>query len=394
MKRFALLFVLTFTLVFSACAPQPAAAPPEPQSQPTESVEVQPTKAVPVEESEPNAPVEAKVELEYTVTDGLGREVIFKSIPQRIVVAGKAVFMLNDALYAFPGVADRVIAIADRSQSAKNFLPLVDPKAIEKTNLESEAGAEQIAPLKPDLVILKSFTREKVGKPIEELGIPVIYLELETPEQYARDLMVLGEVLQNTDRAKELVTAYQSLVSTVEQNSKQVPEDKKPRVLVLYYNDKDGAVALNIPPEAYIQTTLTKIAGGNPVWVDANTGDGWSKVNIEQIAAWDPDQIYIITYSADLTKALEALKADAQWQALRAMKDGKLYGFPTDFYSIDQPDTRWYMGLSWLAAKINPQLYPNFKMEDTSINFYKLIYDIDEQVVREKVIPIMKGDWQ
>lgn len=331
---------------------------------------------------------------EFTVTDALGREVKFASTPQRIVVAGKAVFMLADAIYAFPEGAQRMVAIADRSQSASNFLPLIDPKFAEKEKLESEAGAEQIAPLKPDLVILKSFTREKLGKPIEELGIPVVYLDFETPEQYERDLKIVGAVLQNPARADVLLNEYQRLTKIVAETSKKVSDDKKPKVLMLYYNEKDGAVALNIPPASWIQTTLAKLAGGRPVWEEANTGSGWTKVNFEQIAAWDADQIYIITYSTDLNKALEVIKADPQWQAMRAMKDGKVYGFPTDFYSFDQPDTRWYMGLSWLAAKINPQLYPNFNMEETINKFYKLMYNLDESVVKEKILPSMKGDWK
>jgi iron complex transport system substrate-binding protein len=363
-----ILFVLTIILLFTiSCSPQPAAGASE---------------------------AKPAVSGEFSVTDALGREVKFASAPQRIVVAGKAVFMLADAINAFPEGASRLIAIADRSQSAANFLPLIDPKFAEKEKLEGDAAVEQIAPLKPDLVVLKSITREKLGKPIEELGIPVIYLDFENPEQYDRDLKIVGAFLQNPARAEVLINEYQRLVKVTEETSKKIADDKKPKVLLLYYNEKDAAVALNIPPASWIQTTLVKLAGGKPVWQEANSGSGWTKVNFEQIAAWDADQIYIITYSTDLNKALGVIKADPQWQALRAMKDGKVYGFPTDFYSYDQPDTRWYLGLSWLAAKINPELYPNFNMEETIVKFYKTVYNLDEAVVKEKILPSMKGDWK
>ncbi|HEX7555513.1 MAG TPA: ABC transporter substrate-binding protein [Leptolinea sp.] len=331
---------------------------------------------------------------EFTVTDALGREVKFSRAPQNIILAGKSVFMLADAIYAFPEGAQRIKAIADRSQSSMAFLPIIDPKFNDKPKLAGDAAAEQIAPLKPDLVILKSSTHEKLGKPIEALGIPVVYLDLETPEQYQRDLKTLGAILQNPARADELINVYNKHTGEISDKVKNVSADKKPKVLLLYYNDKDGAVAFNIPPASWIQTTLVKTAGGNPVWEKANTGSGWTQVNFEQIAAWDADQIYIIAYSADIDKAMATLKADVQWQALRAMKDGKVYGFPNDFYSIDQPDPRWYIGLSWLAAKINPDLYPNFKMEDEIIKFYKQVFNIEESVVREKVLTRMKGDWK
>jgi iron complex transport system substrate-binding protein len=368
MKKYFSVFLGLVIVFLSSCSVQPPAAAADPARQAPSG--------------------------EFSVTDAVGREVKFTSVPQKIIVAGKAVFMLADAVYAFPEGAQRIMGVADRSQSAKNFLAMIDPKFGEKVVLESDASAEQIAPLKPDLVILKSFTREKLGKPIEALGIPVVYVDFETPEQYVRDLKTLGAVLQNPARADVLINEYQRLTDVTTEISKKKPDEKKPKVLLLYYNEKDGAVALNIPPATWIQTTLVKIAGGKPVWVDANTGSGWGKVNFEQIAAWDADQIYIITYSADLTKAMSTIKADPQWQALRAMKDGKVYGFPTDFYSYDQPDTRWYLGLSWLAAKINPDLYPDFKMEDTITKFYKTIYNLDESIVKEKIIPNLKGDWR
>lgn len=368
MKKSILIVLATILVFLTACSFQPAAAG-DSNSKPAGSGA-------------------------FTVTDALGREVKFTSAPQRIVVAGKAVFMLADAIYAFPEGAQRIIASADTSQSAATFLPVIDPKFGEKQKLAMDAGAEQIAPLKPDLVILKSYMREKLGKPIEELGIPVVYLDFETPEQYERDLKTVGAILQNPGRADVLINEYQRLANVTEETSKKISDDKKPKVLMLYYNEKDGAIALNIPPASWIQTTLVKLAGGNPVWVEANTGSGWTKVNFEQIAAWNADQIYIITYSTDLNKALSVIKADPQWQALRALKDGKVYGFPTDFYSFDQPDTRWYMGLSWLAAKINPELYSSFNMEETILKFYKLMYNLDESVVKEKILPSMKGDWK
>jgi len=53
---------------------------------------------------------------------------------------------------------------------------------------------------------------------------------------------------------------------------------------VLSSSEKDGAVAFNLPPMGWMQTLQIKTAGGSPVWADANPGNGWAKVNFEQIA--------------------------------------------------------------------------------------------------------------
>jgi hypothetical protein len=50
---------------------------------------------------------------------------------------------------------------------------------------------------------MKSSQAEKFGAPIEALNIPVVYLDFETPEQYPRDLAILGQIFGNDARAQE-----------------------------------------------------------------------------------------------------------------------------------------------------------------------------------------------
>ena len=99
-----------------------------------------------------------------------------------------------------------------------------------------------------------------------------------------------------------------------------------------------------------------------PVWKDAQLGNGWTKVGLEQIAAWDPDQIYTIAYFNNPNDVVEKLKADLQLQKVNAVKHGRLYAFPGDYYSWDQPDTRWILGLNWLASKMHPEPFPDLNI--------------------------------
>ena len=103
--------------------------------------------------------------------------------------------MVADAVYAFPGAVDKVIGLGNAAQGAVNFLEMLDPDFPEKAVLTNEATAEEIAALSPDLLILKSSVAERMGPALEALGIPVVYVDFETPEQYARDLAILGQDL-------------------------------------------------------------------------------------------------------------------------------------------------------------------------------------------------------
>jgi iron complex transport system substrate-binding protein len=327
----------------------------------------------------------------YTVTDALGRSITLDKVPERIAIVGKAQIMTADAVYMFPGVSERITSLGDTTQGEGNFIKLIDPTFTEKTILPVEVGPEQVAGVNPDLVILKSSLREKVGKAIEELGIPVIYLDFETADQYQRDLATLGQLLQNDARAQEIAAYYQSRVDGVTQTLSGLTDADKPSVLLLYYSEKDGAVAFNVPPTSWMQTWMVETAGGKPVWLDANPGGGWTKVSLEQVAAWDADTIFIVSYGKNLDSIVTSLQADPQWQELRAVKEGRLYGFASDIYSWDQPDSRWILGLQWLAGKLHPDQFPNLDITAEAQSFYTTLYGQTGQFFTEKILPTFKG---
>ena len=331
---------------------------------------------------------------EFNITDAMGRLIAFKTAPKRIVLVGRGVIMLADGVYFFPEASSRLVAIGKTSQWKSDFVPIVDPHFEDKTILETEAGPEQIAPLQPDLVLMKSYMAEKLGKSVEALGIPVVYLDFETPEQYPRDVITLGEIFQNQARAKEVIDFYRQRQDRVEQALAGLDQDEQPRILICYYSDKDGQTAFNVPPVNWMQTRMAEIAGGRPVWKDIELGNGWTKVNFEQIAAWDPDQVFIVGYTNDALEVVAGLKDNPQWQALRAVKNEKMFAFPADVYSWDQPDTRWILGLTWLASTLHPDKFPELDMKQEVEDFYRQLYELDETTIQEKIMPTLEFDFK
>jgi molybdenum ABC transporter molybdate-binding protein len=328
----------------------------------------------------------------FTVTDALGRNVTFKSVPQKIVLAGKALFMIADAVYTFPDASKNIVALGSTAQGSGNFIPMIDSTFAAKISLDSNAGAEQIAAAQPDCVITKSYNQSTLGKALEAINIPVIYLDFETPDQYQRDLKTLGQLFQNPDRAAQVAAFYQGKVDAVTKAVSTLKDDQKPRTLILYYNVKDNAVSFNVPPMTWIQTLMVTTAGGAPVWQDANPGSGWTKVSLEQVAAWNPDVIFIVSYFKPVNDVVKELKADSQWQALSAVKNSKLYGFATDVYSWDESDTRWILGLTWVAGKLHPDLFPGLDITKEAQTFYKDLYAMDDASYQKNIQPLLTGD--
>jgi iron complex transport system substrate-binding protein len=327
-----------------------------------------------------------------TVVDALGRSVQFEELPQRIVVAGKSSLTIIDTLYLFPEAKERVVGLVVGQQKPGAFLSLVDPSFDQKAVLEVEAGPEQIAPLKPDVVVMRSFMKKDLGDALEQLKTPVVYVDLETPEQYFRDMVTLGKLFGNEARAEEIRAFYQARLDRLDESLGALVDDQKPRVLIVQYSDQGGEVALNVPSASWLQTKEAELAGGRPVWIEAAQGGGWTVVNFEQIAAWDPDTVFVISYKADPSQVVEALKADARWQALRAVQEGQVFGFASDLFSWDQPDPRWILGVTWLAGRLYPDRFADLDMVSEATRFFEQMYGMDGVAVEEQILPTLKGD--
>ena len=169
-------------------------------------------------------------------------------------------------------------------------------------------------------------------------------------------------------------------------------ERDKPNVLMLYYSDKGGSVSFNVAPASWMQTRLVEMGGAHPVWAESTHSGGWLVVSFEQIAAWNPDQIYIIDYVGDSKDVVASLKRDPKWQALAAVQANQLFGFPADAFSWDQSDPRWILGLTWLASRMNPQRFNDIDIIDEVYDFFEQMYGMNHAMVEAQILPTLKGN--
>lgn len=308
-----------------------------------------------------------------------------ESKPQTIVLGGKAVVMVADVVYAFPELRNAVIAVAGTDQGLGTFLELVSPGFLSKPQPDRNASVETYAGYKPDIFIFKSSMKPTLGKGLENLGFKVLYLDLESPEDYYRDIAVLGKLFGAEARANALIQYYKTKVSFVQ--SLEKPE-KLPKVLVAQYT-ADG---LMVPPDSWMQTRMIAMAGGIPIWKGSNPGAGWARLSPEQLQAWNPDIILVINYREDARNAAQTIMNDKAYKAINAVKTGKVFGFAQDFYSWDQPDTRWILGLLWVAKVINPKNTQTIQIKEEAYAFFNYFYGINRSVFEEKIASKFGGN--
>jgi iron complex transport system substrate-binding protein len=77
--------------------------------------------------------------------------------------------------------------------------------------------------------------------------------------------------------------------------------------------------------------------------------------------------------------------------ALQAVQSEAIYGFPGDIFSWGQSEPRWILGVTWLAAKIQPDLFPDLDMQQEAIEFFSEMYGMDSAAVEASILPPLKG---
>ena len=358
-------FLLVFSMLLSACMPVANAIS---------------TTQPPVESTKPEI-----------FTDASGSSVQLANYPQRIVIEGKQAQMLINFFYLFPDQVSKIVGMQKTMQTPDNFLLVIDPAAASKLNLEQNASAEQVAPLKPDLILLKTSMKQQLSGGFAAINIPVVYMDYENPDQFTRETTNLGIILNQKQRAIEINSLFSDWEKQVTTKVADLPAEKKPKVLVVQYSATSGTATFSVPSSSFLQTATVEMAGGIAMWKNDIKGSGWNTVGLEQIAAWDPDMIFVINYSGNSKDSSNKLIADPILKQLKAVKNNHLYGFPGDFISWDQPDPRWVLGLNWLANKIHPDLVA-FDTRSIVTKFYSDFYKLDSSIVNEKIIPLLKGD--
>ncbi|WP_320130581.1 ABC transporter substrate-binding protein [uncultured Sphaerochaeta sp.] len=323
----------------------------------------------------------------YTATDANGRTISLSEKPTKVMLAGKAVIMPANALFLFPEIDQMDLSLPSTDQGLGDFFSLIRPSLDGKPRLSPNASAEEIAAQKPQLVLTKASNYNKICKQLDQLGIPNFTMNLETYDDWKTEIPQLGKLLKNTARADQILSMYQQRLDALAKPLENLSSEQKPRVLLLQGATSDNVTSFKIAPDDWMQTWMVENVGGTPVWKGANTAaNGWSTVSFEQIAAWNPDKIYIASYKTPTEEYIKTIYDSPIWKNLKAVKNHEVKETPADLMSYMQPVSTWILGMQWMAKDLHPQLFKNMKMEQELVSFYKDFYGIANQGILDSLL--------
>ncbi len=306
-----------------------------------------------------------------TITDFADKQVKIEEPVKSIV----SMYGLATQMLYLLGEGDKVVA-STKMAANDAFIKLVDPESAEKMKVvltQNGVNVEEVAKLKPTFVIAAFWNSKEISKSISGLDIPVVTLNLETPDNFIKSLELLEKILQEDDKAKEIADYYRNALKSITEKTRSLKD--KPKVLLVEYSMRSHA--LKVPGSEYFQNTLIELAGGESV--SRSLPGGWNVVNAEQVAKWDPDVIITVSYSLKYSseKVKESIMNDPAWKAVRAVKTGRVFAMPNDGESWDYPAPKWILGVYWTAKILHPDLFPTLNVKEEAANFYKKFYGVD-----------------
>ena len=292
------------------------------------------------------------------VIDATGRKVMVPKKIYKIVslypISSQLLFPLKseDKLIATP--RGKVVNLNNFVKVFPNAKNLPDASHFRDPNVET------ILSYKPDLVIT---TYQTPIKKLEEAGIPVVLLNLESPQLMLKSIQFLGNILGKYEQARQALIYFNEKLNYIK--DKTISVNKKATVYIA------GANILTTFGGDFYQTYLADLAGALSISKDLKGGK--VNVSVEQILLWNPDYIVLASYCAD---SVDDVLNNPKLKDLKAVKNKNVFRMPSYILSYDLPTPESILGIMWLSDKLYPQIV-NFDIEKEARDFYKNVYNFN-----------------
>lgn len=141
-----------------------------------------------------------------------------------------------------------------------------------------------------------------------------------TMETVYDDFRLLGKIFDVSDRAEKVVATMEETIKPIEDITKNIPENEKPKVLIYDSGESEAFVG-----GAGLPTDIVRLAGGKNIFSDLDVDYGL--VSFESILDRDPDIIVVTEYASGLPadEKIEIFKNIPGMSELKAVKNNRIY---------------------------------------------------------------------
>lgn len=368
-KLLALLLVLAMALtVFTACGTTAAPAPAAEATQAPVEATQEPVAEVPADEGR---------SYPYTFTDMAGVEITLDKEVETVYIVGSVQPLV--ALYRYyRGSSEGLLQCPAAAQSiiASSVFAQVWPDMLELEAHTDDANAEEVLALNPDVVFMTGSASGDVYEALVNAGLTVISFptagsgdDNNTFDTVANWLNQMAEVFGDSQAADALVSYNNDTLADVSSTLAGVAEEDKPSVMIIFQ----------------LADNSLKVAGSghySQFWIE-NTGavnaaaelDKLQAVDIEQVLTWNPDIIYLTTFSPAMpTDLYDNTFEGFDWSQVNAVKNQQVYKIPLGSYRWYAPSCECSLMLKWMASINQPEIFADFDMTAEVTDFFTQFY--------------------
>ena len=318
LKKLYVAFALVLTLCFIVgCAVQASATNPN-------------TSNSDSSESDENEAAADIGNLPYTVTDAMGRELTFETVPQRVVAVSAS---LGDVWHCAGGT---LIGITSDAEEQKSEL-ISDSTQIIGTI--KEPNWELILSLEPDFIIASADTVSHVEfiTTLDKLNIKCGLFKEEYFDDYLSLLTSFCSITGRDDLLYENGTRVQENI----QKTLEKAADTFSGRSVLFIRAFSSASKAKGDEDTHTGVMLKSFGLDN---IASRHESLLESLSLEEIATEDPYYIFIVVMGSDTQAGLDTLYRDVQsnpiWSELTAVKEGRCYVLDKMFFHY-KPNSRW-----------------------------------------------------
>ena len=309
------------------------------------------------ESSEPAGTIIEETAESITVVDQAGRIVTVPKDYDSIALCYRVVIRFLLSL----DQGDKIKGIG----KSEEFLEVLEPGLKYCVDVgKGVADIEALAELNPDIFFHKSHDVETL-EAVEELGIPSVGIDVETPEAMIVAVDLLGKVCGQQEKAKKLIDYYDERLGVAE--SKVAGIDEKKTAVIM------GSSIGKVADASMLQGEMIERAGGINVAAEINASELWPTAGTEQVFAWNPDYIFI-TGSESAVYTVEDILSDPAWSEMKAVKNKNVYVMPATMDSWEFPGVVSTLGIDYMMHIMYPELMSDEELETSVDAFYQLSY--------------------
>ncbi|MGN1000086.1 MAG: ABC transporter substrate-binding protein [Faecousia sp.] len=273
----------------------------------------------------------------YTFTDDTGATVTVQGKPETVAVLLSS---LADIWVTAGGRADITVGETVERGFADSDAILVDDGAGKTINLELLIAS------KPDLVL---YSAELAGQlecadTLRDAGIPAAGFTVDTFDDYLKVLKICTDILGTKDRYETYGTQVQKQVEELIASAKGM--ENQPDILFVRAGSSAKYTKAKTAENHFVCVMLKELGTFNiaekaPILLDG--------LSVEEILLSDPDMIFYTTMGDESAGVayMESLLADPVWQAMTAVKTGKVYQLPKELFQY-KPNARWAEAYEYL----------------------------------------------